>query len=135
MKIDEWTIVNMENVENVENVDSVENTLLSTLHNWKLSPQEEFVQNVLENYEYKETYIDPETWIETTKTVKADPKSLLEDIIKESNKVITQNAKWDIIPDYAARAKLKMELLKAAGIVKPKTAEAKINFLSILFWK
>lgn len=132
MKIDEWTIVNM---ENIENVDSVENTSLSTLHNWKLSPQEEFVQRVLEDYQYEETYTDPETWIETTRTVKADPKSLLEDIIKESNRVITQNAKWDIIPDYAARAKLKMELLKAAGIVKPKTAEVKINFLSILFGK
>lgn len=132
MKIDEWTIVNM---ENIENVDSVENTSLSTLHNWKLSPQEEFVQRVLEDYQYEEAYTDPETWIEITRTVKADPKSLLEDIIKESNRVITQNARWDIIPDYAARAKLKMELLKAAGIVKPKTAEVKINFLSILFWK
>lgn len=132
MKIDEWTIVNM---ENIENVDSVENTSLSTLHNWKLSPQEEFVQRVLEDYQYEETYTDPETWIETTRTVKADPKSLLEDIIKESNRVITQNARWDIIPDYAARAKLKMELLKAAGIIKTKTAEVKINFLSILFGK
>jgi len=28
-----------------------------------------------------------------------------------------------------------MELLKAAGIIKPKTAEVKINFLSILFGK
>jgi len=50
MKIDEWTIVNM---ENIENVDSVENTSLSTLHNWKLSPQEEFVQRVLEDYQYE----------------------------------------------------------------------------------
>lgn len=132
MKIDEWTIVNM---ENIENVDSVENTSLSTLHNWKLSPQEEFVQRVLEDYQYEEAYTDPETWIETTRTVKADPKSLLEDIIKESNKVITQNARWDIIPDYAARAKLKMELLKAAGIVKNKQPEVRINFLSLLFWK
>lgn len=132
MKIDEWTIVNM---ENIENVDSVENTSLSTLHNWKLSPQEEFVQRVLEDYQYEETYTDPETWIETTRTVKADPKSLLEDIIKESNRVITQNARWDIIPDYAARAKLKMELLKAAGIVKNKQPDVRINFLSLLFWK
>lgn len=109
-------------------------TPLSNNKDMKLSTQEEFVKNVLDNYEFCEDYVDAETWLIKQKIHKADAESLLKSMFDDANKVITQNSKWDVIPDYNARAKLKLELLRAAGIIKPKQTEIKINFLSLLFW-
>jgi hypothetical protein len=90
--------------------------------------------DVLKDYEFEETYIDA-FWIEKTRTVKADPKSMLRQVFDESNKVVTQNARWDIIPDYKSRAQLKIKLLEGMGVVKWKQVEVKVNFLNLLFWQ
>ena len=108
--------------------------VLATPQDLKLSPQEEFVKSVLDNYSYEQEIMN-EDWTISVVTHKADPESLLKQVIEDSNKIITQNAKGDIIPDYNARAKMKMELLKAAGVVKWKQPEVKLNFFNILFGK
>lgn len=109
-------------------------TDLSMIQDMKLSKQEEYVRDVLKDYEFTEEYMDPETGTMKTRTVKWDPESLIKQIFDESNKIITQNAKGDIIPDYKARAAVKYKLLESMWIIKPKQTEIKINFLSLLFW-
>ena len=54
-------------------------------------------------------------------------------MFEEANKIISQNNKGDVICDYAARAKLKLELLRAMGIIKKNQVEVKLNFLNLLF--
>ena len=112
----------------VEDVDwGIEELSSSTLQlekDMKLSPQESFVLGILNSYEGKN-----EDWEER----KADPESLIKEIIEDSDKVMSQNARGDIIPDYKSRAQLKLELLKAAWVVKKNTPEVRINFLNLLF--
>lgn len=128
MKVNKWEIVNIDDKEH-------DSGLSLGGGEFKLSPQEMFVKEVLEWYEVTETVVDPITGEEKLVTKKADPETLIKQIIKDADSVVTQNNKWDILPDYAARAKLKLELLRAAGIVKWKQPEVKLNFFSILFGK
>lgn len=107
---------------------------LSTVQDMKLSRQEEYVREVLKDYEFTEEYMDPETGIMKTRTVKWDPESLIKQVFDESNKIITQNAKGDIIPDYKARAAVKIRLLESMWVLKKNVPDVKINFLSLLFW-
>ena len=93
----------------------------------RLSQQETYVRDVLSNYEFKQDLAD---W--STKTIKADPESMLKQVFDEANSVITQNARWDIIPDYKSRAQLKIKILESMGIIKSKQPEIKINFLNML---
>ena len=118
-------IVSQENFEEVKT--------LSEISENKLSQQEKFVRDVLKDYEFYREYVDPETWETKTQIMKSDPESMLKQIFDDANSVITQNNKWDIIPDYKARAQLKIKLLESMGIIKPKQPEVKINFLSMLF--
>lgn len=96
-------------------------TSLQTPNDMKLSPQEQFVLDILNRYQ-------SEDWER-----KADPESLIKEIIEDSDQVMLQNARWDVIPDYKSRAQLKLELLKAAWVVKKNTPEVRINFLNLLF--
>lgn len=128
--------INWEIVEHIENQLSQDDevTDLSIPQKMRLSPAEEFVQSVLKDYTFEQEVFDEETW--TTKIIsrKADAESLIKQIFDDANRVVTQNNKWDILPDYAARAKLKLELLKWMGILKKDQPDIKINFLSLLFW-
>jgi hypothetical protein len=119
-KVTEWEIVDME--EQVNN--------LVTLDETKLSEQEKFVRSVLQDYEYVYTNMN---WEEIR--IKADPVSILKQIFDDANSAISQNAKWDIIPDHKTRANLKIKLLEACWVIKPKAVEVKVNFLSLLFGK
>lgn len=104
----------------VESIDSA----LELQKDMKLSPQEQFVLDILNSYQGKN-----DDW----KDRKADPESLIKEIIEDSDKVMSQNARGDVIPDYKSRAQLKLELLKAAWVVKKNTPEVRINFLNLLF--
>lgn len=112
----------------VEDIDwGIEELSSSTLQlekDMKLSPQESFVLWILNSYEGEN-----EDW----KGRKADPESLIKEIIEDSDKIMSQNARGDVIPDYKSRAQLKLELLKAAWVVKKNTPEVRINFLNLLF--
>lgn len=124
-----------------EIVDHVDNQLpqesevtdLSMIQDMKLSKQEEYVRDVLKDYEYTEEYYDPESGTMKTRTSKWDPESLIKQIFDESNKIISQNAAWDIIPDYKARTAVKIRLLESMWILKKNLPDVKINFLSLLF--
>lgn len=109
------------NVEIIPVDEVAETTSLQVPNDMKLSSQEQFVLDVLKNYEW-------EDWR------KVDPESLIKEIIEDSDQIMSQNARWDVIPDYKSRAQLKLELLRAAWIVKKNTPEVKINFLNLLFW-
>lgn len=126
----EWEIKEFMDWELVQE----EPTTLSEQQNFRLSPQEEFVKKVLEDYEFVEETVDPDTGLAQHKIHRADAESMLKSLFDDANKVISQNSKWDIIPDYAARAKLKLELLKSMGVIKDKVVEVKVNFLNLLFW-
>jgi len=108
----------------------VEETWLSTGDNIKFSPNEWFVKNVLEKCEIKTIDRD---WNEIM--VRWDPESLLKQVFEDSQKIVTQNAKWDILPDYKSRAQIKLKLLESMWVVKWKQPDVKVNFLNILFWK
>ena len=108
----------------------VEETWLSTGSNIKFSPNEDFVKTVLEKCEIKTRDRD---WNEIM--VKGDPESLLKQVFEDSQKIVTQNAKWDILPDYKSRAQIKLKLLESMWVVKWKQPDVKVNFLNILFWK
>lgn len=96
----------------------------------KLAKNQQFIKSVLESYEFKRYLKDG-----TIEIIKWDPESMLKSIFDDANSVITQNNAGDIIPDYKARAQLKIKLLEAAGIIKQKAPEVKISFLNLLFWK
>lgn len=105
-------------------MEEIVSSSLDLQKDMKLSPQESFVLGILNSYEGKN-----EDWQER----KADPESLIKEIIEDSDKIMSQNARGDIIPDYKSRAQLKLELLKAAWVVKKNTPEVRINFLNLLF--
>lgn len=118
-----------------------ESTALAELPEQKVSEQELYVRNVLKDYTFQRKVYKREMvgWemqiVESTEDVKADPESIIKELFNDANSVITQNNNGDIIPDFKARAQLKIKLLESMGIIKPKQTEVKINFLSLLFWK
>lgn len=91
----------------------------------KLAKNQKFIKDVLENYEFHK----PDGTV-----IKWDMESMLKSIFDDANSVIIQNNKGDIIPDYKSRAQLKIKLLEAAWVIRPKQTEIKVNFLSLLFW-
>ena len=78
---------------------------------WELNS---FVQDLLERNN---------SWVE----------DLILDIRDISENAISQNAKWDIIPDAKARLSAKKMLLEMAGIYKPKQVDVKINLLQYVY--
>jgi len=111
-------------------------TQLSEIDANKFSQQERFVRSVLEDYEFEkktQTIVD---WkiVETIEMVKWDPASMLKQVLDDANSAITQNAKWDVIADHKTRAQLKIKILESMWVIKPKQAEIKVNFMSMLFW-
>jgi len=109
-----------------EIVDARTQEQLAMLDETKISEQEKFVREVLKDYEYICS-----DW----STIKADPVSMLKQVFDDSNNAISQNAKWDIIPDYKTRANLKIRLLESMWVIKKNVPEVRINFLSLLFGK
>ena len=56
-------------------------------------------------------------------------------MVEDSYRVITQNNEGMIIADYKGRAKIKKDILEAAGILKPAWWQT-INFFQQVFqWK
>ena len=128
--------------QEIISADNVENSrVLAEMPEHRISEQEKYVRSILQDYSfekktYKKEFVDWEMKIvEETELVKADAESIIKEIFNDANSVITQNNNGDIIPDYKARAQLKIKLLEAMGIIKPKQQEIKINFLSLLFGK
>ena len=136
MKEVEWEIVDHVDSQLPPEIGDV--TDLSMMQDMKLSKQEEFVRETLKDYTFeKKYYVKNDEWVleERTELISADPASMLKAIFDDANSVITQNNNWDTIPDYKARANLKIKILESMGVIKPKQKEVTINFLSLLFWK
>lgn len=125
----EWEVVNF------MKDDKEPQTKIAIPKNMKTSAQEDFVQSALDWYVFEESIVDPLTWQVVVVEHSAEASSIIKDLFDDANKVITQNSQWDIIPDYAARAKLKIEILKSMWIIKNKQVEVKVNFLNLLFGK
>lgn len=128
-----------EEIVDLTNEKTSDEQLLAIIDDKKLSQQEQFVFNALKDYEYHKTVrtVDPETGIvtEATEMISGNPVEMIRQIFDEANEIVTQNAKGDIIPDFKARAQIKMKLLEGMGVMKKKQVEVKVNFLSLLFGK
>ena len=94
----------------------------------KLAKNQQFIKSVLENYEFNREMADG-----TTTIAKGDAESILKSIFDDANSVVTQNNSWQIIPDYKARAQIKLRILESMGIIKKNNVEVKVNFLNLLF--
>lgn len=123
-EIIEWQIMEKDDKE----LARVEQVPLS-YEDKKLAKNQQFIKSVLENYEFRKEMAD---W--TVEVVKWDPESMLKSVFDDANSVVMQNNKGDILPDFAKRAQLKLKLLEAAGIIKQKVPEVRVNFLNLLFW-
>ena len=114
-------------------MDASPNTGLVSIDESKLSEQEKFVRSVLKDYSFEKKTFNSD-WTTNIEYIKADPAEILKQIFDDANSAISQNASGDIIPDHKTRATLKLKLLEAMGVVKPKQLEVKVNFFSLLFW-
>ena len=58
--------------------------------------------------------------------------ALLLEMVEDSYKAVSQNNNCDVIPDYKGRAKIKRDVLEAAGIFKP-AGSTTFNFYQHVF--
>lgn len=116
-----WEIMEMEDVNQEQT-----NNVLATFDDKKLAKNQKFIKDVL-----AELTFEDDEW----NMQKVTPELLIKQVYEESNKIITQNNKGDIIPDYKSRSQMKIKLLESMWVIQPKQPEVRINFLSLLFNK